>query len=113
MHDPRMSHLQIAHRVLRYLKGKIGYGIKFTKGNSLSINVYIDADFANSRIDKKSITCMCTFLGNNLVSWKSKKQKYVSLSSAELELIAQETGVKEALWIKNLFTELILKLYCP
>ena len=101
MHDPRMSHLQIAHRVLRHLKGTIGYGIKFTKGNSLSINVYTDVDFANSRIDRKSITSMCTFLGNNLVSWKSKKQKYVSLSSAESELIALETGVKEALWING------------
>ena len=113
MHDPRMSHLQIAHRVLRYLKGTIGYGIKFTKGKSLSINVYTDADFANSRIDRKSITGMCTFLGDNLVSWKSKKQKYVSLSSAESELIALETGVKEALWIKNLFTELNIKIILP
>ena len=74
MHDPRMSHLQIAHRALRYLKGKIGYGIKFTKGNSLSTNVYTDADFVNSRTDRKSITSMCTFLGNNLVSWKSKNK---------------------------------------
>ena len=113
IHDPRMSHLQIAHRVLRYLKGTIGYGIKFTKRNSLSINVYRNSDFANSRIDRKSITCMCTFLGNNLVSWKSKKQKYVSLSSAESELIALETGVKEPLWIKNLFSELNIKIVLP
>ena len=56
---------------------------------------------------------MCTFLGNNLVSWKSKKQKYVSLSSAESELIALETGVKEALWIKNLFIELNIKIVLP
>ena len=56
---------------------------------------------------------MCTFLGNNLVSWKSKKQKYVSLSSAESELIALETRVKEALWIKNLFTKLNIKIVLP
>ena len=102
MHDSRINHLQLAHRVLRYLKGTIGYEIKFIKGEKLTLEVYIDADFANSRIDRKSITGMCTFLGGNLVSWKSKKQKYVSLSSAESEIIAIETGVKEALWIKNL-----------
>ena len=113
MHDPRINHLQLAHRVLRYLKGTIGYGIKFIKGEKLTLEVYTDADFANSRIDRKSITGMCTFLGGNLVSWKSKKQKYVSLSSAESEIIAIETGVKEALWIKNLFKELHIELILP
>ena len=113
MHDPRINHLQLAHRVLRYLKGTIGYGIKFIKGEKLTLEVYTDADFANSRIDRKSIIGMCTFLGGNLVSWKSKKQKYVSLSSAESEIIAIEKGVKEALWIKNLFKELHIELILP
>ena len=65
MHDPRINHLQVAHRVLRYLKGTIGYIIKFIKGKKLTLKVYNDADFANSRIDWKSITRMCTFLGGN------------------------------------------------
>ena len=113
MHDPRINHLQLAHQVLRYLKGTIGYEIKFIKGEKLTLEVYTDADFANSRIDRKSIIGMCTFLGGNLVSWKSKKQKYVSLSSAESEIIAIEIGVKEALWIKKVFKELHIELILP
>ena len=56
---------------------------------------------------------MCTFVGGNLVSWKSKRQKYVSLSSAESDIIAVETRVKEALWIRNLFQELRIEHILP
>ena len=111
MHDPRIKHLTVIHIVLRYLKGTIGYRIKFMKGKKLTLEVYTDAYFENSRIDRKLTNGMCTFLGGNLVSWKSKNKIYVSLSSAEYEIISIETRVKEALWIKIYLKNHILNLY--
>lgn len=76
MHDPREVHLQAVYRILHYLKAHIGRGLMFTKtqNSELDICVYTDADFAGSQVDRKSMTGYCTFLGGNLVTWRSKKQ---------------------------------------
>ena len=73
MHDPREPHLQAANKVLHYLKGNLGKGILFKKNNTLPLQAYIDADYAGSIVDRRSTTGHCTFLGGNLVTWRSKK----------------------------------------
>jgi len=75
--------MEVALRVLTYLKSSPGRGILFSKNDHLNIIGYTDADWARDLTDKKSTSGYFTFVGGNLVTWKSKKQNIVALSSAE------------------------------
>jgi hypothetical protein len=75
--------MKVALRVLRYLKSSPGRGILFSKNDHLNIIGYTDADWARNLTDRKSTSGYFTFVGGNLVTWKSKKQNIVALSSAE------------------------------
>ncbi|PON56572.1 hypothetical protein PanWU01x14_179850 [Parasponia andersonii] len=118
MHDPREIHLQAAYRVLHYLKGSPGKGILFKKNDRLTLEAYTDADYAGSMMDRRPMTGYCTFLGGNLVTWRSKKQNVVARSSAESEFKAMAQGVCELLWLKIILDDLKvkyegpMKLYC-
>ncbi|RVW77722.1 Retrovirus-related Pol polyprotein from transposon RE1 [Vitis vinifera] len=118
MHDPREPHLQIAYRVLHYLKGNPGKGILFKKNNTLTLKVYTDANYVGSLVDQRSTTRYCTFLGGTLVIWRSKKQNVVARSSAESEFRIIAQGLCELLWLKIILDDLRIKwngpmkLYC-
>ena len=88
MHDPREPHLQAAYKVLHYLKGNPGKGILFKKNDTLALEAYTEADYANSIMDRRSITGYCTFLGGNLITWRSKKRNVVARSSTKSEFRA-------------------------
>jgi len=83
MHNPSEVHMEVALRVLRYLKSSPGRGILFSKNDHLNIIGYTDADWARNLTDRKSTSGYFTFVGGNLVTWKSKKQNAVALSSAK------------------------------
>ena len=106
MHTPRVSNLHAAHRVLRFLKGTIGRGLLFRCHSGLDLEVYTDADYAGSIVDRCSTSGYCTFLGGNLITWRRKKQKVVSRSSAEAKFRALAQGLCEALWIDRILREL-------
>ena len=99
MHQPKEAHLQAALRIVQYLKGTPGKGILFKRNKSVSLEAYTDADYAGSFVDRRSIAGYCTFLGGNLVTWKSKKQSVVARSSAEAEFRAMTQGICELLWL--------------
>ena len=82
MHNPGEQHMNAVMRILRYLKNALGKGIV----NPQSIEVYTDADWAGAVDDRRSTSGYFTFVGGNLVTWKSKKQNVVARSSAEAEL---------------------------
>jgi len=67
-------HQQAASRLLRYLKGNPGNGIFFPCNNTVQLRCFSDSDWATFLETRKSITGYCIFLGDSLVSWKSKKQ---------------------------------------
>ena len=113
MHDPREPHLQIAYRVLHNLKGILGKGILFKKNNTLALEAYIDADCAGSLVDRRSTTGYCSFLGGNLVTWRSKKKNVVARSSAESEFRAIAQGLCELLWLKIILDDLRIKWVGP
>ncbi|KAL0393486.1 UNVERIFIED_CONTAM: Retrovirus-related Pol polyprotein from transposon RE1 [Sesamum latifolium] len=75
MHSPSEEHINAITRILRYLKSSPGKGIMFTKGNNLNISAYTDADWAGSVEDRRSTSGYFTFVGENLVTWRSKNKK--------------------------------------
>ncbi|RVW60295.1 Retrovirus-related Pol polyprotein from transposon RE1 [Vitis vinifera] len=89
MHNPEEQHMNAVMRILRYLKNAPGKGILFAKNvDHQSIEVYTDADWAGAVDDRRSTSGYFTFVGGNLVTWKSKKQNVVARSSAEAEFRA-------------------------
>ena len=99
--DPRESHLIAIKRIFRYLKGTPNLGIWYPKDSGFNLIGFSDADYAGCRIDRKSTTGTCQFLGNKLVSWFSKKQHSVSTSTAEAEYIAAGSCCAQILWMRN------------
>uniref|UniRef100_A0A803LQS3 Reverse transcriptase Ty1/copia-type domain-containing protein n=1 Tax=Chenopodium quinoa TaxID=63459 RepID=A0A803LQS3_CHEQI len=85
MHLPQVQHMTAIMRILRYLKGTSSTGIYFDKNDHLDLIAYTDADWAGDRDGRKSTSGYFTLVGGNLVTWRSKKQKVVALSSAEAE----------------------------
>ncbi|XP_059654522.1 secreted RxLR effector protein 161-like [Cornus florida] len=118
MRNPKESHLKAVYRILQYLKGTLGRGILFKKGEGLTLEAYTDADYAVSVINRRSTSGYCTFLGGNLVTWRSKKQNVVARSSAEAEFRAMTPGICELLWLRIILEDLkvrwegLMKLYC-
>ena len=108
MHRPQVDHLEAAVRIVRYLKGSFDHGIMFRKNNHLEIHGYSDADWAGNPIDRRSTAGYFTFVGGNLVTWKSKKEKVVALSSVEAEFRGIKSGLTEVLWLRRLMKELRL-----
>ncbi|WJZ84626.1 hypothetical protein VitviT2T_004223 [Vitis vinifera] len=94
-------------RILRYLKNALGKGILFAKNvDHQSIEVYIDADWVNTVDDRRSTSSYFTFVGGNLVTWKSKKQNVIARSSAEAEFRDMTLGLCETLWLRLLLQDL-------
>ncbi|KAM1815735.1 hypothetical protein ACFX12_000216 [Malus domestica] len=106
MHSPTIEHLNLVKRILRYLKGSVGRGILMAKNDNTQIMGYCDADWAGNAIDRKSTTGYCTFVGGNLVTWKSKKQTVIARSSAEAEYRAMASTACELIWLKGLLCDL-------
>ncbi|XP_071714853.1 uncharacterized mitochondrial protein AtMg00810-like [Rutidosis leptorrhynchoides] len=113
MHSPAPVHLKLAFRVLRYLKSCSGMGIHIIRSASLKLNGFVDADWGKNLLERKSITGFCIFLGESLISWKSKKQPTISRSSAEAEYRAMAAVTCELVWIVNLLTSLNVKDLIP
>ncbi|KAL8147667.1 hypothetical protein AgCh_005113 [Apium graveolens] len=86
--DPREPHLTAVKRIFKYLKGTAALGLWYPRESDFKLIGYSDADFAGCKIDRKSTSGSCQFLGGRLVSWYSKKQKSISTSTAEAEYIA-------------------------
>ncbi|WKA11678.1 hypothetical protein VitviT2T_029154 [Vitis vinifera] len=107
MHNPGEQHMNAVMRILRYLKNAPRRGILFAKNvDHQSIEVYINADWAGAVDDRRSISGYFTFVGGNLVTWKSKKQNVVACLSVETEFKGMALGLCEALWLRLLLQDL-------
>jgi hypothetical protein len=106
MHDPREPHLTAMKRILRYLQGTPGYGLLLHYSSSSDLIVYTDVDWAGSPVTRRSTSGYAVFLGDNLVSWSTKRQTVVSRSSAEAEYRVIANSVVEATWLRQLLHEL-------
>ncbi|MCH90612.1 putative gag-pol polyprotein [Trifolium medium] len=115
--DPKASHLLQVKRILKYVSGTCDYGLMYTHGGGSNMVGYCDADWAGSADDRKSTSGGCFFLGCNLISWFSKKQNSVALSTTEAEYIAAGSSCSQMVWMKQMLREYnveqdVITLYC-
>ncbi|KAK6151059.1 hypothetical protein DH2020_015991 [Rehmannia glutinosa] len=98
---PKESHMTAAKRILRYLKGSHGVGLWYPKEGGFKLVGYLDSDYVGCRVDKKSTSGTCQMLGNRLISWFSKKQNSIAISTAEAEYIAAGSCCAQVLWMRQ------------
>ena len=103
--NPGLSHWKLAIRILIYLYSTRDYELRLG-GDALCLHAYSDADFAGDTEDRKSTGGYAIFLGMGTVSWSSKKQSTVALSSTESEYIALSEAAREVMWIRHFLEEL-------
>ena len=95
------SHYVTAKRILKYLKGTIEVRLWYPSELTLNIVGYSDSDFAGCKVDRKSTSGTCQLLGSSSISWHSKKQACVALSTAEAEYIVVGSYCAQTIWIKH------------
>ncbi|MBW0509144.1 hypothetical protein O181_048859 [Austropuccinia psidii MF-1] len=105
LESPGIKHLQAFKRLLRYLIGTISLALTLG-GNSLSLQTFSDADYANCKDTRKSMTGYMTMISNSCINWKIKKQSTISTSSCESKYKAQFEGGKDLVWTSLLLEDL-------
>ena len=100
--NPKVSHLNVVKRIIKYVSGTDDYGLLYSKESNLSFARFSDLDWTGNVDDRKSTIGGCFYVGANLVAWMSKKQNYVSLSTAEAEYVAVGSFCSQLLWMKKL-----------
>ncbi|CAI7863067.1 unnamed protein product, partial [Closterium sp. NIES-54] len=105
--SPKAFHLQAAKRVLRYLKGCVKSGIFYPTHSKPQVELvgFSDADYAGDSADRKSHTGYVYCLNGAAISWQSKRQPVVALSTTESEYISLCQCIQEGVWLKRLFGE--------
>ncbi|KAK8983114.1 hypothetical protein V6N11_057870 [Hibiscus sabdariffa] len=99
--NPKESHLKAIKRIFRYLQDTPSLGLWYPRDSTFDLHAYSDADYGGCKIDRKSTSGTCQFLGNMLISWFSKKQNSVALSTTEAEYISAGSCCAQVLWMKQ------------
>ncbi|KAE8655616.1 hypothetical protein F3Y22_tig00117021pilonHSYRG00028 [Hibiscus syriacus] len=118
MQNPKKPHLEAVRRILRYVKNTIDYGLLYKKGEDCKLVGYCDADYAGDHDTRRSTTGYVFKLGSGTISWCSKRQPTVSLSTTEAEYRAAAMAAQESTWLIQLMNNLhqpvdyAIPLYC-
>ncbi|WVZ17643.1 hypothetical protein V8G54_010625 [Vigna mungo] len=113
MSAPTTTHQQATTRILRYLKGTPGTGIHFPCNSTIQLKAFCDSDWATCPNTRRSVTGFTIYLGNTLISWRSKKQSTVSRSSSEAEYRSLASTVCEMQWLTYLLHDLHVTYTTP
>ncbi|XP_019158580.1 PREDICTED: uncharacterized protein LOC109155350 [Ipomoea nil] len=111
MHSPTEHQWQAVKRVLWYLKGTTFHGLFLRRGTPLVLTAYSDSDWGGVHDGGKSTTGYVIYLGCNIISWRSVRQKSVARSSTEAEYRALVNTAAEVIWIQNLLVDLALDYF--
>ncbi|XP_071728056.1 uncharacterized mitochondrial protein AtMg00810-like [Rutidosis leptorrhynchoides] len=118
MQCPTNVHLDAAKRILRYVKGSMDHGLWYKKCDDYLLNGFVDADWIGDANDRHSTSGYCFNIGSAVISWYSKKQGVVALSSMEAEYIAATMAAQECIWLRRLISDIlqevdyVVKLKC-
>lgn len=107
--QPREAHWAAGMRILKYIKGTLDHGIFYNPG-LCNLHGYCDSDWAGDGDSRKSVSGYCFSLGSGIVSWISKKQPTVALSSTEAEYKAACFAACEAVWLRRILADLGVKV---
>ena len=113
MANPIETHWLVVKQILRYLKGTLSYGLQLHQANFLDLQGYTNADWASYTDDRRSTNGYCLFLGPNLISWSSTKQRLVSRSSAESKYRGLVSLTSKIIWVQSVLQELCLSPSTP
>ncbi|CAJ2667154.1 unnamed protein product [Trifolium pratense] len=108
MQSPKLSHMQAVKRILRYLQGTIDYGVLYTKTdeNQKKLVGYCDFDWSGDKVERRSTMGYIFTLFNCPISWSSKKQSVVALSTCEAEYISACNAACQGIWLLALLQEM-------
>jgi hypothetical protein len=109
MEKPRASHWAAVKQILRYIAGTLNFGCRYTRSGLSEPKLlgFSDSDLAGDIDDRKSTSGSVFFVGMNLVTWVSQKQRVVALSSCEAEYIASANAACQGIWLSRLLGELL------
>ena len=104
--SPKVPHWIAAKRILRYVKGTLTMGIYYSFHGDISLIGYLDSDWAGSVDDRKSTIGYVVYLGAGPISWCSKKQSTIALSTTEAEYTMANEAAKEITWLRAILSVL-------
>lgn len=113
MDKPCVGHLLAVKRILRYVKGTLHFGLLYSQHKPFILSGFVDADWAGDVNDRRSTTGYCFNTGSAAISWCSKKQTTVALSSCEAEYVAATMATQECIWLKRLLQEMVSAFNYP
>lgn len=102
----RAVHWKAVKRILRYLKGTIDFKLHYNRNGNKNLVGYTDSDWASDVDKRRSCTGHFFKLSNGAISWNSKRQQTVALSSTEAEYMAMASCIQESIWLKKFGSEL-------
>ena len=117
MQEPMKAHMVIVKRILRYIKGTLEYGLLYSN-DKVSPSFFCDTDWVGDKETRRSTSGYCCSLGSGVVSWLSKKQPTIALSTTEAEYRVATQAACEATWLEMLLKDLGVKgqrplvIYC-
>ena len=106
MSNPKHIHWLAAKHILRYMRGTITYGLRYTSSNGVSLVGYADSDWDGSAVDQKSTSGYCFSMRSAMISLSNRKQGSIAQSTAEEEYIVASDACKEAVWLIKLLPDL-------
>ena len=104
--NPTKQHWIAVKRIFRYLKGTLNHGLFYSRNESTECVGFSDSDWGGDLDDRKSTSGYLFQLGGTAISWRSKKQTCVALSTAEAEYMALASAAQEAMWLRQLTIDL-------
>ncbi|XP_074271853.1 secreted RxLR effector protein 161-like [Silene latifolia] len=106
LHSPTKQHFGAAKRILRYIAGTVEKGVWYETSENFRLVGYIDSDWVGSLDDRKSTSGSIFTLGSGAITWSSKKQDTIALSSNEAEYVASGAAGRQAIWLRKLLADL-------
>ncbi|MCH82858.1 copia-type polyprotein [Trifolium medium] len=111
MERPTEMHVAVVKRILRYLKGTLNFGIlyKYKADIELIMQGWSDSDYAGDHDDRKSTSGYVFTMGESAISWSSKKQPIVTLSTTEAEFVSAASCACQCIWLRNILDHLLVE----